>query len=74
MRDKPFNSRRYGNMQDRRFILVFFLLLYIGGGALIYLFYGFYATLLGWLCLTSFVLFVLLVYGVVWLIGRWAGE
>lgn len=74
MRKDKFNSRRYGNRQERRFLLVFFILLYTVGGALIYFFYGGGGLLLGWSCMTAGALFVLLIYAIVWLMGRWAGE
>ena len=74
MQRDQFNSRRYGSRQERRFLLVFFILLYTIGGALIYFFYGRNALLLGWGCMTVGALFVLVIYLIVWLMGRWAGE
>ena len=74
MQRDRFNSRRYASRQERRFLLVFFILLYTIGGALIYFFYGRNGLLLGWSCMTVGVLFVLVIYLIVWLMGRWAGE
>lgn len=74
MQKNRFNSRRYGSRQERLFLLVFFILLYTIGGALIYFFYGRAAMFLGWGCMTAGVVFVLVIYAIVTIMGRWAGE
>ena len=73
-KQREFNARRYMHSSEIRFIAVFFILLYLLGGALIWLFYGRNAMFLGWLCMTGGLFFVLLVYGIVSLMGWWAGE
>lgn len=55
-------------------VVAFFVLLYVVGGGLIWLFYGPRAALLGAFCMTGGLLLFLLLYGIVWLLGRWAGE
>jgi len=50
----------------------FAVLLYVLGGGLIWFFYGLYAALLGIGCMTGGILFLLLLYSLVSLIGRWA--
>lgn len=52
----------------------FFIILLTVGGGLIWIFYGGYAALLGMACMLGGLLFFLLLYGLVWLMGRWAGE
>lgn len=74
MQKDRFNSRRYGSRQERRFLLLFFILLYTIGGALIYFFYGRGALLLGWGCMTVGAIFVLVIYALITIMGRWAGE
>jgi hypothetical protein len=71
---RPFNSRYDWRRQEIRLLALFLALLYLLGGALIWLFYGQGALLIGWLCMTVSTLFILLVYGVVWLLGKFAGE
>jgi cation transporter-like permease len=57
-----------------RLVVGFFVLLYGVGGALIWYFYGSGGAILGLLCVTGGLLFFLLLYAIVWLLGRWAGE
>lgn len=59
---------------EARLVVGFFLLLFLVGGGLIWAFYGRNAALLGVLCMIGGLLFFLLLYGIVWLLGRWAGE
>lgn len=65
-----FNPQR----EEARLAVGFFLLLYIVGGGLIWWFYGLGGAVAGWLCITGGVLFFMALYGIVWLIGRWAEE
>jgi len=65
-------SRFLSNDSDRQFMIGFALLLYILGGGLIWFFYGLYAAILGIGCMTGGILFLLLLYSLISLIGRWA--
>lgn len=65
---------RFTRNTEARLVVGFFVLLYGVGGGLIWLFYGKGAALLGVTCITGGLLFLLLLYGVVWLLGKWAGE
>ena len=75
-RQRPggFDSRRFAGSTERRLVIGFFVLLYAVGAGLIWLIYGRGAALLGMLCMTAGLLLFLLLYGIVWLLGRWAGE
>jgi len=73
---EQYNRRRskfLSNSADRQFMLGFAALLYIVGGALIWYFYGLYAALLGIGCMTGGILFLLALYSLFALIGKWAG-
>ncbi|MBP7964752.1 MAG: hypothetical protein KBG20_21460 [Caldilineaceae bacterium] len=74
MNRKPFSPRRYARNLDLRLFLGFALLLYTVGGGLIWLFYGLPAMLLGAVCITGGLGMIGLLYGLVSLVGRWAGE
>jgi hypothetical protein len=69
-----FNTQRFLRQTEGQLAVAFFVLLYGVGGGLIWCFYGRYAALLGWSCMTGGLLLFLLLYALVWLIGRWAGE
>jgi len=69
-----FDPRRFAQSQEGQLVIGFFILLYTVGGGLIWFFYGGAAALLGLLCITGGLCFFLLLYAIVWLIGRWAGE
>jgi hypothetical protein len=73
-RPSGFNPRRYARSQEARLVLGFFLLLYVVGGGLIAWFYGLRAMALGLACITGGLLLFLALYGLVALIGWWAGE
>ena len=73
-RKRGFDLRQYTRSQEGRLIIAFFLLLYIIGGGLIWFFYGLGGTLLAFLCMTGGLVTVGLLYGVMWVIGKWAGE
>lgn len=73
-RRSAFDPRRWARSTEGQLVLGFFGLLYIVGGGLIWLFYGRAAALLGLLCMTGGLLFFLLLYLIVWALGRWAGE
>lgn len=55
-------------------MVAFFLLLYLVGGGLIWLFYGRAAALLGIACMTGGLCFFLVLYAIMILIGYLAGE
>jgi len=71
---QAFNPRRFARSQEGQLVVAFFILLYVVGGGLIWFFYGLYAALLGIACMTGGLFFFVLLYAIVWLIGRWAGE
>jgi len=64
----------YFRNTEARLVLGFFLLLYLVGGGLIWLLYGSGAALLAVLCMTGGLLLFLLLYGLVTVLGRLAGE
>ena len=64
----------YFRSTEAHLVLGFFLLLYLIGGGLIWLLYGFGAALLAGLCTTGGLLLFLLLYGLVTLLGRLVGE
>ena len=76
MRRTPggFNPRQFARSTEGQLVLGFFVLLYVVGGGLIWLFYGPGGALLGMLCMTGGLLLFLLLYAIVWLLGRWAGD
>jgi len=74
MNRKPFSPRHFARSTDLRLFLGFALLLYVVGGGLIWYFYGPGAMLLGALCITAGLGMIGLLYGLVSLVGRWAGE
>jgi multisubunit Na+/H+ antiporter MnhB subunit len=76
MRRTPdgFNPRQFARSTEGRLVLGFFVLLYVVGGGLIWFFYGPGGALLGMLCMTGGLLLFLLLYAIVWLLGRWAGD
>ena len=68
-------SQRSGGFSLQQFTVVgFFVLLYVVGGGLIWLFFGLRGALLGMVCMTGGLFLFLLLYGLVWLLGKWAGE
>ncbi len=71
---RGFDARRYARTQEVRLVVGFFVLLYLVGGALIWWFYGRAAALLGLGCISGGLLFFLLVYAMVTLIGWWANR
>ena len=73
-RSTGFNARRFARSTEGQLIVAFFLLLYLLGGGLIWLFYGWAAALLGLGCITGGLLFFLLLYAIMLLIGHLAGE
>ena len=74
MNRKPFSPRQFARSTEMRLFLAFALLLYGVGGGLIWLFYGLPAMLLGAACVTGGLGMIGLLYGLVSLVGRWAGE
>lgn len=69
-----FDPRRFAHSTEGQLVIAFFVLLYGVGGGLIWFFYGQGAALLGLGCITGGLLFFLMLYGIMVLIGRWAGE
>jgi hypothetical protein len=69
-----FHAQRFLRQTEGQLVVAFFVLLYGVGGGAIWYYYGRYAALLGWICMTGGLLLFLLLYALVWLIGRWAGE
>ena len=73
-RRSTFNARRFAHSTEARLVVAFFLLLYLVGGGLIWLFYGRAAALLGLTCMTGGLFFFLILYAIMILIGYLAGE
>lgn len=73
-RRSSFDARRFAHSTEARLVIAFFVLLYGVGGGLIWLFYGQSAALLGLACITGGLFFFLLLYGIMIVIGYWAGE
>lgn len=71
---RPFDPVRFVRTTEGQLVLGFFVILYVVGGALIWRFYGPGGAIAGWLCMTGGVLFFLLLYGIVSLIGWWANR
>lgn len=69
-----FEADRFARGVEWRLVAGFAILLYGVGGGLIWWFYGAGAALLGWLCFTVALLVFAALYGVLVLVGRWAGE
>lgn len=71
---KPTDLRRYQFITDRNLLIGFFVLLFVVGGGLIYLFYGAGGLSTGLLCMLAGALLagviVLVVFGFEWL-SRW---
>jgi hypothetical protein len=65
---------RFQKSIEARLVIGFFILLYGVGGGLIWIFYGRGGAILAMLCMTGGLLFFLLLYGIVWALGKWAGE
>ena len=74
MNRKPFSPRQFARSTDLRLFIGFAFLLYVVGGGLIWYFYGLPAMLLGAVCITGGLGMIALLYGLVSLVGRWAGE
>lgn len=71
---RGFNARRFARRGDVQMVTGFFVLLFVVGGGLIWLFYGLGPALMGIACMVGGMLSFLLLYGLVWLLGYWAGE
>jgi hypothetical protein len=67
-----FDPRRFVRTTEGQLVIGFFLILYVVGGALIWLYYGPGGAIAGWLCITGGLIFFLLLYGLVSLVGWWA--
>jgi hypothetical protein len=65
---------RFQKSTEAQLVVGFFILLYVVGGGLIWGFYGRGGAILAMLCMTGGLLFFLLLYAIVWLMGKWAGE
>lgn len=71
---KQFSSRTYARSVELGIFIRVWILLDVVGGGLIWFFYGRMAALLGFLCITGAMLFILILYGFLILVERWAGE
>jgi hypothetical protein len=69
-----FAADRFKRSVEWRLVAGFAVLLYGVGGGLVWWFYGAGAALLSWLCFTVAALFFAALYGLLVLVGRWAGE
>ena len=69
-----FDPVRFVRTTEGQLVAGFFVLLYVVGGGLIWFFYSMGGALLGWLCMTGGLLFFLLLYGIVTLLGWWANR
>ena len=71
---KGFNPRRFEQSGEVQLVTGFFVILFVVGGGLIWAFYGPGPALMGAICMLGGLIFFLLLFGLVWLLGRWAGE
>ena len=71
---RGFSPRRFAVSTEVRLVAGFFVLLYVVGGGLIWLFYGIGGAFFGLSCTTGGLFLFLLLYGLVWLLGKWAGD
>ena len=70
---RGFDARRFVRSLEGQLVIGFFILLYGVGGTLIWYFYGASAAVVGLGCITGGLIFFLLLYGLVSLIGYLAG-
>lgn len=73
-RRRGFDPLRYVRTTEGQLVVGFFVLLYVVGGGLIWLFYGQRGAFVGWLCMTGGLLVFLLLYGLMALVGWWANK
>ena len=73
-KSRGFDPIRFARSTEGQLVIGFFLLLYLVGGGLIWYFYGLGGAVLGSLCITGGLLFFLLLYAIVSLIGWWANR
>ncbi|MCL4828517.1 MAG: hypothetical protein KJZ95_14200 [Caldilinea sp.] len=73
-RRRSFDPVRFVRTTEGQLVIGFFVILYVVGGALIWRFYGPGGAIAGWLCMTGGVLFFLLLYALVSLVGWWANR
>lgn len=71
-RRRGFDPVHFVRSTEGQLVIGFFVILYVVGGALIWRFYGPGGAIAGWLCITGGVVFFLLLYGLVSLVGWWA--
>ena len=71
---RGFNPRRFTSSGEVQLVVGFFVILFVVGGGLIWLFYGLGPALMGAICMAGGMLFFALLFGLVWLLGYWAGE
>ncbi|MEM7535052.1 MAG: hypothetical protein AAF639_22945 [Chloroflexota bacterium] len=69
-----FQPRQYVQREEVRLFIGFFVILYLVGGGLIWFFYGLSAMFLGMACMTGGLLFFLLLYGLMALLGYLVSE
>jgi hypothetical protein len=65
---------RFVRTTEGQLVIGFFAILYVIGGALIWVYYGLGGAIAGWLCITVGLFFFVLLYGLVSLAGWWANR
>lgn len=73
-RRRGFDPMRFVRTTEGQLVIGFFVILYVVGGALIWVYYGLGGAIAGWLCITGGVFFFVLLYGLVSLAGWWANR
>ncbi|MFZ4850029.1 MAG: hypothetical protein ACOYL7_12940 [Caldilinea sp.] len=73
-RRRSWNPADFVRTTEGQLVIGFFVILYIVGGALIWAYYGAGGAIAGWLCITGGLVFFLLLYGLVSLVGWWANR
>ncbi|MFM7583158.1 MAG: hypothetical protein ACKO9F_10650 [Caldilinea sp.] len=73
-RRRGWNPADFVRSTEGQLVIGFFVILYIVGGALIWAYYGAGGAIAGWLCITGGLVFFLLLYGLVSLVGWWANR
>jgi hypothetical protein len=73
-RRRSWSPANFVRTTEGQLVIGFFVILYIIGGALIWVYYGAGGAIAGWLCITGGLVFFLLLYGLVSLVGWWANR
>lgn len=66
--------RNYRERLEIQLFLLFFVILFLLGDGLIWYFYGSGAAVAAFFCTTGALVFVLALYGLLWLAQKWVGE